>query len=256
MMAALYPSMAAPEDFKPGDCVRKFVTEWNVTPFVGVVTHVVPATYKVWVQWPIEQTAESPETLIKVNPQIYGLPTVIHDMGYSSYEKDLSDKRYGIPRQASNQEKMAIRIAHTFATDVVGRLVDDIVECKNQELNDVQAYNRVYEKYATICSDYIMQSSIKRIYAEIAPPSGVQQAIDRKKLVPEITDLLHTAGIDQYEMMKITNDLLAIGDDHGKFQTVLPELRGKVKNPAAFKQLWDGLKKLNVIKNEYPVRES
>ena len=167
-MPNLYPSMAASEDFLPGECVRKFVTEWNVTPFIGVVTHVVPATQKVWVQWPVEQTPESPETLIKVNPEIFGLPTVVRDMGYSSYEKDLSDKRYGlIPKQASSQDKMAIRVAHTFATGVVGKLVDDIVECKEQKMSDVQTYNSIYAKYATICSDYIVKSSIKKVYSSI-----------------------------------------------------------------------------------------
>jgi hypothetical protein len=135
---------------------------------MGIVTHVVPATYKVWVQWPVEHTAESPETLIKVNPAIFGLPTVIHDMGYSSYEKDLSDKNYGIPKEASGQEKMAIRIAHTFASEIVGKLVNDIVECQEQKLSDVQAYNRIYKKYATICSDYIMKSSIKKVYANLS----------------------------------------------------------------------------------------
>lgn len=165
-MASLYPSMAAPEDFKPGDCVRKFVTEWNVTPYVGVVTHIIPATYKVWVQWPIEHSCESPETLIKVNPAIYGMPTVMRDQGYSSYEKELSENLYGrIPKMAATDEKMAIRIAHTFATEVVGKLVDDIVLCKGQELSDVQAYNRIFEKYSNICSDYIIQSSIKKVYA-------------------------------------------------------------------------------------------
>ena len=169
-MPALYPSMVPPEAFKPGDCVRKFVTEWNVTPYVGVVTHIVPTTYKVWVQWPIEQTAESPETLIKVNPQIYGLPTVVKDMGYSSYEKQKSMQNFGIglmPRQATGQEKMAIRVAHTFATDVVGKLVDDIVACNNQKLSDVQAYNQIFKKYSSICSDYIIKSSIKKVFASV-----------------------------------------------------------------------------------------
>lgn len=165
-MASLYPSMVAPEDFKPGDCVRKFVTEWNVTPFVGVVTHIVPATYKVWVQWPIEHSCESPETLIKVNPEIFGMPTVMKDHGYSSYEKGLSENFYGrVPKVAAEIEKMVIRVAHTFATEVVGKLVDDIVLCKDQKFSDVQAYNRIFEKYATICSDYIIKSSIKKVYA-------------------------------------------------------------------------------------------
>lgn len=167
-MSALYPSMVCPESFRPGDCVRKFVTEWNVTPFVGVVTHIVPATYKVWVQWPIEHSCESPETLIKVNPEIYGLPTVLKDKGYSSYEKEKSEQIYGrLPKKASDQDKMAIRVAHTFANDVIGKLVNDIVDLQKQGLTDLQTYNRVFSKYASICSDFIVKSSIKRVYQEL-----------------------------------------------------------------------------------------
>ena len=167
-MPSLYPSQVAPENFKPGDCVRRFVTEWNVTPFCGIVTHIAPAACKVWVQWPIEHSSESPETLIKVNPDIFGLPSVLKDKGYSSYEKERSEKIYGqIPKEASSLDKTALRIAHTFATSVVGKLVDDIVNCQRQDLNDVQTYNRVYSKYANICSDYIIKSSIKKVYSEI-----------------------------------------------------------------------------------------
>ena len=166
IMPSLFPMMAAPEDFRPGDPVRKFVTEWNVTPYCGIVTHIVPATNKVWVQWPIEHSQESPECLVKVNPAVFGLPTVLKDKGYDSYEKQLSEKTYGrIPKGASEQDKMAIRIAHTFATDVVGKLVDDIVIGHDQGLSDVQTYYRIFPKYASICSDYIIRSSIKKIYA-------------------------------------------------------------------------------------------
>jgi len=167
-MPSLYPMMVAPEDFKPGDCVRKWVNAWNVTPFVGIVTHIAPAACKVWVQWPIEHSSESPESLIKVIPEVFGLPSVTKDKGYGSYEKSLSEKLYGrIPKSASERDKMAIRVAHTFATDVVGKLVDDIVTHRESGLTDVQTYNRVYSKYSTICSDYIMRSSIKKIYEDV-----------------------------------------------------------------------------------------
>jgi hypothetical protein len=167
-MPSLFPSMVAPEDFKPGDCVRKWINAWNVTPFVGIVTHIAPAACKVWVQWPIEHTSESPETLIKVIPEVFGLPSMTKDHGYDSYEKGLSEKFYGrVPKTASERDKMAIRIAHTFATDVVGKLVDDIVSHRENGLSDVQTYNRIYSKYATVCSDYIMRSSIKKIYENV-----------------------------------------------------------------------------------------
>ena len=74
-MPALYPSMVGPEAFKVGDCVRKFITEWNITPYMGVVSQIAPTANKVWVQWPNANTSESPETLVKVNPLVSGMPT-------------------------------------------------------------------------------------------------------------------------------------------------------------------------------------
>jgi hypothetical protein len=167
-MPALFPMTSAPENFKPGDCVRKFITERSVTPFIGVVTHIVPSTYKVWVQWPIEHSQESPETLIKVNPAIFGLPTVLRDTGYDSYEKGVSEKLRGmIPKRVMAHEQMALRIAHTFATKIVGKLVDDIRDQHEEGLNEVQAYNRIFKKYAGTCSDYIIRSSISKVYSEL-----------------------------------------------------------------------------------------
>lgn len=166
-MPALYPSASAPEDFVIGDRVRKFVSERAVSPYLGIVTQIVPSTYKVWVQWPMGTAqAEDPETLIRVNP-IFGLPTVHRDMGYDSYEKSISESLRGkIPKMIRAHDKMAIRIAHSFATNVVGNLVDDIAQCREEGLKDVQAYDRIYRKYANICSDYIIRSSIGKIYEE------------------------------------------------------------------------------------------
>jgi hypothetical protein len=156
--------MADAANFNAGDCVRKFISERAVTPYLGVVTHSVPATQKVWVEWPTEHTQESPELLIKVNPAIFGMPTVKQDSGYSSWEKTLSEKMQGhLPKRIAS-EPMAIRIANTFAIKIVGRLVDDISECKKASLTDVQTYNRLYEKYSSVCSDHILKTSIQKIY--------------------------------------------------------------------------------------------
>lgn len=167
-MPALFPMTVPAEAFKPGDTVRKWISERSVTPFVGVVTHIVPSTYKVWVQWPIDHSQEAPETLVKVNPAISGMPVSIKDTGYDSYEKSLSEKFRGrIPKRHLASEKMALRVAHTFATNVVGKLVDDISACHDQGLKDVQAYEHVYRKYADTCSDYIIRSSVEKVYSEL-----------------------------------------------------------------------------------------
>lgn len=180
-MPALYPSQVGPEAFKVGDCVKKFVTEWNITPYHGVVTQLAPVANKVWVQWPIAHTSESPETLVKVNPLVSGMPTALVDRGYSSYEKTLSDQANGslpqrvtpsrdlkqvlVPKMATEKNKMAIRIAHSFASKVIDKLVYRIAECQDAGLNDLQAYNSIFKDYGDICSDYIIKSSIQRVYA-------------------------------------------------------------------------------------------
>jgi hypothetical protein len=172
-MPALFPSMVAPDAFKVGDAVRKFITPLNTSP-CGVVTHIIPATYKVWVQWPTEHTQESPETLIKVNPFFWGMPSSVMDHGYDSYEKTRSEKEHGALQKAKSPFKMfritaadkrIIRIAHVFATEVVGKLVGDICKCQDVGFSDVQAYNRIYDKYGYVCSDHIIRFSIDKVYA-------------------------------------------------------------------------------------------
>ena len=169
-MPALFPMQVAPEDYRPGDCVKKFSTPLHITPYVGVITHIIPATCKVWVQWPTNHSQEDPETLIKVNPVVMGLPVALTDRGYSSYEKTRSLKRYGpglLPRpRFAAVDKMAIRIAHSFATSVISKLINDISKCKSDSMTDVQAYNRIYAKYGTVCSDHIIKNSIGSIYSK------------------------------------------------------------------------------------------
>lgn len=169
-MPALFPMMSAAENFRPGDTVRKFVTEWNMTPYVGTVTHIVPAACKVWVQWPTENASESPETLIRVNPMIAGMPTALTDMGYSSYEKTRSEKMYGksplCPRRITASEKMAIRIAYDFSVNTIGKLVDDICDHHKNGLTDIQAYDRIWKKFGHICPDHTIKMAIEKVYTK------------------------------------------------------------------------------------------
>lgn len=166
-MPALFPETVAPEVFKPGDHVRKFVSDQNVSPYSGVVTHVVPSTYKVWVEWPFGNQQEDPSYLIRVSPY-QGLPVTVKDTGYDSYEKGVSEKFRGrIPQRVLATNKMAIRVAHTFATGVVDKLIDSIIACHDKGLTDVQTYNRVYKKFSNICSDYIVKASIMKIYSSL-----------------------------------------------------------------------------------------
>ena len=87
-------------------------------------------------------------------------------MENDSYEKSISEKLYGrVPKKVMATDRMAIRVAHTFATKVVGKLVSDAEEHYKEGCTDLQAYNKVYKKYAGTCSDYIIRSSIHKIYS-------------------------------------------------------------------------------------------
>lgn len=166
-MPALYPMMSAAEDFRPGDSVRKWITQSQVTPFFGTVAQIAPASQKVWVQWPTENTSESPETLIKVI-QPLGLPTALTDMGYSSYEKTRSEKRFGPSplkvRGMTATDKMAVRVAHSHASETVDKLINSVCACKKEGLSDIKTYDNIFRKFGSVCPDYIIRETIRKVY--------------------------------------------------------------------------------------------
>jgi hypothetical protein len=69
-----------------------------------------------------------------------------------------------MPMMFSATNKMAIRIAHTFAEDTIGKLVGDICSYKKSGLSDITTYNRIFNKYGSYCSDHIIRSSIGMVY--------------------------------------------------------------------------------------------
>ncbi len=189
-MSGLYPnSSAAAENFHIGDQVKWFVTEQAVSPYVGRVTQVIPSIQKVWVDFPIGGNQQKdPTELILVTPFV-GTSPVTEDTGYSSFDKALSDENYGTlrsnavelskkvieakkPKKAAEElesktARLASVVAKTFATDVVEKLSSDLLECHKKGLNDVQAYQNVYEKFEKVCSDDFMRSAVKKIYEHL-----------------------------------------------------------------------------------------
>lgn len=184
-MPGLYPNpSAAPENFHVGEAVRYFINEREISPYVGRVTAICPGIQKVWVEWPIGgNTQMDPENLIKV-PIFQGLPTVETESGYSSFDKDRSKKEYGTIKQEkairlahkiitekisaeeskNKVEKLAAKIASSFATNVIEKISSEIIEYKSQKMSDIEAYQKLYPKYASTCSDYIIKYAIETIY--------------------------------------------------------------------------------------------
>jgi len=91
--ADLFPMRVSPQDFKKGDVVKKIYMDNIQTPYVGVVTTVIPSTNKVEVQWPHGTGLEEPWELIKVNP-ILNPPVVKKDKAYDSYQKRKNSEGY------------------------------------------------------------------------------------------------------------------------------------------------------------------
>ena len=83
--ADLYPMMVNPLAFQRGDCVKKIISDNITSPYVGIITSIVPSTNKVEVQWPQSIGFEDPWELIKVNP-FFNPPVVNQDHFYQTYQ--------------------------------------------------------------------------------------------------------------------------------------------------------------------------
>lgn len=185
MSGALYPMGVVPQDFPVGTPVRWYLSEKSVSPYIGRVTHIVPATNKVWVAWPIGYpTQHDPSELIIVPPE-QGISPINVDYGnYNSYEKQLSEKAFGtmnpqiVEKLASRmtmrshrdgmlearRSKLAGKIASSFSSDVVGAIKTAAEECKAKGLSDLQAYGALYSKFASRVSDDTLKESILSTY--------------------------------------------------------------------------------------------
>jgi len=185
MSSGIYPHpSASATDFKNGDQVKWFVSEAEISPYVGKVTQVCPATNKVWVEFPIGGNQQKdPTELILVTP-FMGKSPVSEDTGYSSYEinkavdaeagtlrdkvrklaQDMVGRRVEAAYRNNNIQKMASEIAYDFAENVVDKLAVDVMACIEKKMSDIQTYQHLYPRYETICSDGFMRMAISKIY--------------------------------------------------------------------------------------------
>lgn len=93
MSTDLFPQRVSPQNFAKGDVVKKIYMDNIQTPYVGIVTAIIPSTNKVEVQWPDSTGLEEPWELIKVNP-ILNPPVVNQDKSYDTYQKRINSDGY------------------------------------------------------------------------------------------------------------------------------------------------------------------
>ena len=187
---------AVATNYKVGDQVKWVISESQISPYVGLVTEICPGINKIWVEMPVGGNQQfAPEDLILV-PVEQGISPVQHSTGYSSFdkershkengelgkEKDKDDKKdkkdkkvtklaqdilakvYNIDVDTYRISKMASEIASKFATETVEKVASDILSCRDNKLTDIQAYQTIYKKYGSKCSDGFIKHAIQKIY--------------------------------------------------------------------------------------------
>jgi hypothetical protein len=163
---ALFPFQTSVLDYKPGDHVKK-LTRNSESQIVGIVTHVLPKSCKLRVQWAYGNELESPEEIYKVSPSFY--PTSVgYDTSYDSWENRDSEKNYGtfLPkRPKKNLEPLAEKVAskHLVATS---KLVENIINLKNAHLSSIECYLEMSKKYAKNVGDSLLKELVLSVYEE------------------------------------------------------------------------------------------
>lgn len=123
-------NMVNATDFRIGDVV-KLVSQDLAANHVGVVTHVLPKSNTVNVQWSWGNKSEAPDTLIKV-PKDWYPPTVSKDTSYSTWEADKSEKMFG--KLPSN------RIASKVALSYLEKIAEGS-DLANKMIEELEAFN-------------------------------------------------------------------------------------------------------------------
>lgn len=168
----LYPMMVTPLDFKKGDVVKKIYADNIMTPYVGVVTAIIPSTNKVEVQWPHSTGIEDPWDLNKVNP-IFNPPVVKRDDSYSTFQNTPKIKEHVKSLQHHNvledfiKEHMApviVMAATLYNSDVskAEAFKKMSKECDNREIIKI-ALEKVYNDKLNVvrATDYFEDGEIK-----------------------------------------------------------------------------------------------
>lgn len=155
-------NMVNATDFNVGDVV-KLVSQDLAANHVGVVTHILPKSDKVNVQWAWGNKSESPEQLLRV-PKDWFPPVVQRDTAYSSWETDKSEKMFGkLP--SNRRASIATRISLRFENRV-SSVFNEVVHLKEKSLTSLQSYIRVSSVYSKDLSDEVLKGIVFEVYGE------------------------------------------------------------------------------------------
>lgn len=150
-----------PLDFRPGDHVK--AVHQFLTDIVGVVTHVMPKSNKVAVQWAHGNEQHNPEEIYIVAKTQYPA-TVNLDTSYGSWEMDHSEKTYGqgLPKRSKAHE-VAKKVASRYS-EKLSSVSEEAFFCKQASMNEVQAFFKLSSKHKGDVGDELLKYAIHLIY--------------------------------------------------------------------------------------------
>jgi len=141
--ADLYPMRVNPLNFNKGDVVKKVITDSIKTPYVGIITSVIPSTNKIEVQWPQGMGMEDPWDLIKVNPIIHP-PVVNEDKAYKTYQNELSQKYF--------EKIKPHRVLDEYVKEEIQPLLLHASDLYNEGLSKEQSFKILSSEYDNLRS--------------------------------------------------------------------------------------------------------
>lgn len=126
-------------DFKAGDYVQQLSV--GLTPYVGQVVEVYPASAVLDVLWPFGRRRVNVEEVVRVNPEFCGfLPPSLHGF---------------------NQNKLA---AKSDWANVPGSFFTDLAALHNDNMSEVRAYDELWRRYASFIPDPTIRGQIQKFY--------------------------------------------------------------------------------------------
>jgi hypothetical protein len=150
-------------DYRPGDHVKRL--NYHTNDEVGVVTHILPKTFKVRVQWAWGSNAEAPEEIYPVS-KIFFPTNVSYNAAYDSWENSKSEREYGIglPNLPKKHHDAAVHKVALRFSDHIAEISEKAEALKEASVSDIQAYLKLSSIYKGTVSDELLKDVVTFVY--------------------------------------------------------------------------------------------
>lgn len=160
---ALFPFTTSPLDFRVGDAVKFIGPGFQNSELVGVVSHLLPKTFKVRVEWPHGNVLHAPEEVFAVNRRLFPA-TVTYSTAYDSWENRESENMYGRLPKRPKVGSIGSRIAEHHL-EKLAHLTDYAFNFKKMELSGVATYLKMSSIFGTEFGDALIREAVGQAYS-------------------------------------------------------------------------------------------